>query len=71
MNQHLEPWDLTTDQSIPMFVTLGILIIFYTLVIYFGGSNSYNYLYKEMKYKIFLMSAFYVVGFLTCLCRII
>ena len=63
-------WDLKPEQVIAIVSTLGVLVVFYTSVVYYAGKNCYDFLYKKGKYENYLLTAFYIMAIATCTCRI-
>ena len=52
------------------FSILGVLVTLYSVLVYHGATNCYEFLYKQRRYKNFLLTAFYTATISTCVCRI-
>lgn len=52
-------------------LTLSSLILLYCIVVYFGAKNTYEFLIQQKRYKNCLLTAFYAIAILACVCRII
>lgn len=63
-------WELKPEQVIAIVFTLGVLVAVYINVVYYASKNSYDFLYKQSKFKNHLLTAFYTMAMATCICRI-
>lgn len=63
-------WQMTPEQTFATVSTLGILVVLYSAIIYHAVQNSYNFLYKQKRYRVVLLTAFYTFTILTCVCRV-
>lgn len=64
-------WQMNEAQKVTTLITLTCLVALYSTVVYFGSKNSYQFLYKQKRYKNYLLTAFYAISILACVCRIV
>lgn len=62
---------MTAPQRATTVSVLSLLILLYGLTIYFGAKNTLNFLVRQKRYKVPLLTAFYSVSLALCVFRII
>ena len=60
-----------TDAQLKAFKAMGIVqVIVYTLLLAMAIYNTYFFLYKQKRYRIYFITAFYVLAYLVILFRL-